>query len=377
MLRKLLKSFAGDVSWRRMPWPLPLLALALTLIGAAFIWSSHSEALALKHCIFALIGIVVFALAAIFDYRRLSGVTFLLYLLGILTLAGLWSPLGVTRNYARRWYDVGFFLVQPSEPMKLLLALALADYFRSQRRWQRLRDLVYPITITGAGMFLIVIEPDFGTALMLAPVFFGVAFLGGVRMRNLVLLVVLGVALLCAAWFTPGVMRPYQKARLISFINPEANPESSAAYNAEQAMLAVCAGGVKGQGWGRGVLNRLGRVPERHTDFIFPVIAEEWGLVRTGGMMLLQTFLIFYLGLLTLRNREPFGRLVAGGVLSLFGFQTFLHIAIGLGFAPITGLTLPLASYGGSSLLTTYAGFGLVASTRMHRDIVFSDATTG
>ncbi len=372
-----LQVLTGRIRWRRMPWLLPLGAVMLTALGAAFIWSSHSQGHAIKHLVFAGLGCAVFGMVALVDYRHFAGITLPLYLLGLLALAGLWTPLGVTVNNARRWYDLGLFNVQPSEPMKLLLVLALADYFRFPQHTERLRHLAVPLVLTGVAMALTIVQPDFGAALMLVPAFCGVAFLGGVRWRNFALLTLVGCVLLAAAWFTPGVLRPYQKQRVASFINPAANPESSASYNAEQAMLAISAGGMHGQGWGRGVLNRLGRVPERHTDFIFPVIAEEWGFARTAPLVLAYVVLAACMAWVAWRTEDPFGRLVVGGVLSVFTAQAFLHMAVSLRLAPITGLTLPLVSYGGSSLLTTYAAFGLVASVAMHRSPLFRGRLAG
>jgi len=372
-----MRAVRGSIRWRRMPWPLPLGALMLTVLGAAFIWSSHSQAFAVKHLAFGGLGCIMFCVVAVVDYRHAAGITLPLYILGLLALVGLWTPLGLTVNNARRWYELGLFRVQPSEPMKLLLALALADYFRFPEHTKRLRDLGVPLAMSGAAMALIIIQPDFGTAVMLVPVFCGVAFLGGVPWRNMGLLAVVGCALLAAAWFTPGVLKQYQRDRVISFLNPAANPESSASYNAEQAMLAISAGGMKGQGWGRGVLNRLGRVPERHTDFIFPVIAEEWGFARTAPVVVIYVILVASMVWVMWRTEDPFGALVVGGVLSVFAVQALLHVAISLRLAPITGLTLPLVSYGGSSLLTTYAAFGLVASVAMHRRRLFRGGAGG
>ncbi len=371
-MRQLIRSYTGRVEWRSMPWPLLLGALGLTGVGAAFIWSSESARLGAMHAASGGAGAVVFLLVGLFDYRRLSGLTFLLYLAGLVVLLGVWSPLGVTVNNARRWYDLGLFRLQPSEPVKVLLVLTLADYFRFHRRWGRLRALVPPILMTAAPMLLIAMQPDAGTALVLVPVFAGLAFLGGVRIRNLVVLAVAGAALLGLAWFTPGVLKSYQKMRIIGFVRPGAVPGSDAAYNAEQATLAITDGGVSGTGWGKGHLNRLRRLPERHTDFIFPVIAEEWGFVRTAPLVLLYLLMVGYMGVLAARTGEPFGRLIIGGILMLFGFQSFLNVAIAVRLAPITGLTLPLVSWGRSSLLTTYAAFGLVASVRTHPTVLLT-----
>jgi len=361
-----------------MPWFLPVAALGFCAVGAAFIWSSASFGLARKHAVFAAAGCVAFLGVSLFDYRRLAGATLPLYLLGLVALLGVWTPLGHEANNARRWYNLGFFLVQPSELMKFILVIALADYFRWQRRLDRLRDLAFPLVATGLPMVLIARQPDLGSAMLFMPVFFGMAFLAGARLRNLAIIVLAGCVLFAGAWFTPvGGLKPYQKERILAFLMPGRTDdaperETPAAYNSRQAMRAIMSGGFEGRGWGRGVLNRLRRVPERHTDFIFPVIAEEWGFVRTALFICGYLLLTVILALLAAREKDPFGRLIIGGVMVLFAFQSLLHMAISLRLAPITGLTLPLVSYGGSSLVSTFAGLGLVASVRMHEpDDVF------
>jgi rod shape determining protein RodA len=359
-----------------MPWHLLLCALALAGIGAAFIYSSHSRWYAQKHLIFAAVGCVAFLALSLFDYRHLTSVAIPLYAAGLLSLAGLFL-LGTEINYARRWYDLRLFAVQPSEPMKYILAIALADYFRFRDRLDRLRDLLPPLVLTGLPMMLIVLQPDLGTAMLLLPLFFGVAFLAGVPVRNLAILVAVGVASLLVAWVTPGLLQDYQRDRVMSFIDPAGYGETDAAYNAEQVVMAVSGGGLTGQGWGQGVLTRLHRIPEQYADFIFAVVAEEWGFARTAplvGLFLVTMGLLAYVARTT---REPFGRLLVGGVLILLAVQSILHMAISLRLAPITGLTLPLVSYGGSSLVTTFAGLGLVASVRTHRSVVFAEDEPG
>jgi rod shape determining protein RodA len=363
---KLARLLIGRVQIRGTPWCLLLGAVILTCVGAAFVRSSHSMALAGRHVVFGAAGSVVFLLLAFMDYRHLSVLAVPLYALGLMALAGL--PLfGHTVNYARRWYDLGFFMAQPSEPMKYILVIVLADYWRFPGRMDRLRDLPAPLVLTILPMALIAQQPDVGTALLFPPVFAAMAFVGGVRLRNLLLLAGVGGVLLLGAWFTPGVLKDYQKQRIIGFIDPAQNRESPAAYNAEQAMTGIEAGGLTGRGWGRGVLNQLGRIPERHTDFIFPVISEEWGFVRTAPLVCLYLLVVVLLAQTTKSAWEPFGRLLVAGVATVFGFQALLNMAISLRLAPITGLTLPLVSYGGSSLISTYAGLGLAASTYLHK----------
>jgi len=371
-----VQTASGRTFLRDMPWHLLLGATVLSVIGAAFIRSSHSALFAQKHLIFAAAGCVVFLALAFLDYRHLASVAPLLYGAGLAALAALFV-LGVTINYARSWFDVGFFSVQPSEPMKYVLVVVLADYFRLRRRVDRLRDLVPPLVLTGVPVGLIMLQPDFGTALVVLPIFFVMAFLAGVPVRNLVTVVLIGCGLFAAAWCTPGVLKDYQKSRLITFIDPASNPESPAAYNAEQATMAISAGGLAGEGWGQGVLTRLGRIPEQYADFIFAVIAEEWGFVRTAPLVCFYLLLAVLLAGVARATADPFGRLLVGGVLAVFALQSFLHMAISLRMAPITGLTLPLLSYGGSSLVSTFAGFGLVASVRMHRSVEFAGGLVG
>ncbi len=274
-------------------------------------------------------------------------------------------------------------MAQPSELVKLILVVTLADYLRFQRRIDRLRDLLLPLGLTAVPMLLVAKEPDLGTSLVFMPVFFAMAFLAGAKVRNLVLIVLAGCLLGAAGWFTPvGGMKDYQKQRVLAFLDPAASRtrgqvETPAAYNSRQAMNAIMSGGLEGQGWGKGMLNRLKRVPERHTDFIFPVIAEEWGFLRTAGFIAFYLLLVAVLAVLAALERDPFGRLIIGGVMVLFAFQGLLHMAISLRLTPITGLTLPLVSYGGSSLVSTFAGFGLVASVRMHEPDDLFLAPTG
>jgi rod shape determining protein RodA len=250
--------------------------------------------------------------------------------------------------------------------MKYVLVIALAHYFSFRDRLDRFRDALPALALTGLPMLLIMKEPDFGTSLVLVPVFGIMAFLAGIRVRHLAVIALAGCLLMAFAWFTPGILHDYQRGRVIAFIDPSSDPDSVAAYNAEQATMAIRSGGLRGQGWGRGVLNRLGRVPERYADFIFPVIAEEWGFWRTALLMAGYWVFACMIALVALNARDPMGRLLASGVLTLFVIQSLLHMAISLRLAPITGLTLPLVSYGGSSLMSTFAGLGLVASVATH-----------
>lgn len=366
---KIIRVAVGEFELRRMPWVLLTCAVLLALIGALFITSARSPELAGKHLRFCALGVAAFFCAALFNFRHLAAAAIPLYVAGLCALAPL-LLIGRQVNLARRWYDLGIVKVQPSEPMKYILVIVLASYFCYRKKQDTLRALLPPLLLTLLPMGLVVVQPDLGTAMLFLPVFFAIAFLAGAPLRHLAVIALAGVVLLVAAWFTPGAIKQYQQDRLLTFIMPGHNPHSAAAYNAQQATIAISAGGLNGQGWGQGRLNRLGRLPERHTDFIFAVIAEEWGLWRTAVVLMLYLVLIAALAGISRKSRDPFGRLLAGGVLAIFAVQAVLHMAISLRLAPITGLTLPLVSYGGSSLTSTFAGLGLAASVALRRNFL-------
>jgi len=347
--RAVLGMLMGRFQLRRMPWHIPILALVLAGIGSAFILSAKSADLAVRHLVFAGMGFAAFLVLSLVDYRLLRDWAVLLYGAGLLALAGL-PLLGTERNNARRWYDLGLFLLQPSEPMKLLLVVALASYFQLRKDLNRFSDLLVPLMATLVPAALIATQPDLGTAVLLVPTFLVIAFLAGVPMRNLAVIVLAGCVLATALWFVPGAYKDYQKERVLSLVRPDLVKGSDAAEHARQVLQTIRAGGLTGEGWGRGVLNRREMLSERHTDFIFAVIAEEWGFFGTAGLILLYMGLVAAVGLATLLTRDPFGRLLAGGVTSLFAIQCLLNMAIAVRLAPITGMTLPLVSYGDRAL---------------------------
>ena len=374
-----LRLVFGGFNPKRMPWALLVAAVTLSLVGALFITSAESSSYGWRHVRFLAVGVPVFLFAAAFDYRHLASLSTVLYVAGMILL-GLLPFAGVARHSAVRWFKMGPHQLQPSEAMKYVVVIALATYFCYRARLDRLRDLAVPLALVLAPMALVMQQPDLGTSLLFLPAFFTIAFFAGVPLRNLLMVVAGALVLAAIAWFTPGVMKDYQKERVRAFLGLETiSSESStaaraASYNAEQATVAISGGGLLGQGWGRGRSNLLRRVPESHTDFIFPIIAEEWGLARTGALIAVYLLIALVLGQIAWQSRDKFGALVAGGVLTVFAFQSLLHIAISLRLAPITGLTLPLVSYGGSSLVSTLGGLGLAASVGARRPRSRADA---
>jgi rod shape determining protein RodA len=359
------------VDYRQVPRVMLGAALALSAVGVLFIASAHSWDLAARQGVYLGVALVGLAVASRIDLDFLAANAFYLYAAGLVTLL-LLPVLGVRVNNAVRWYDLGLVRVQPSEFVKLAMVLLLAEHFRFLREAPGLRALLAPLAFTICPMILIVLQPDLGTALLFLPLFFGMAFLGGARVRHLAVIAGVLAALAVVAWATPGVVKGYQRQRVLAWIYPDRYLRSAAGYNSRQAVLAITAGGLTGQGWGEGVLNQLRRIPERHTDFIFAVVAEEWGFLRTAAVIAGYLILLAGVFVVAWRAREGFGRLVAGGVLCLVGTQALLHIGISLRLAPITGLTLPLMSYGGSSLVMMFVTLGLVVNVAIHKPIVFA-----
>ena len=359
------------VDRKKIPWPLILSALLLSLIGVYFIRSAHSLGLAAKQGQFLLLAVFAMVFVSFLDLQWLASYSFYFYALGLLSLVML-PIFGVRINNAVRWYDLVKFRVQPSEFVKLALVLMLAEYFRFNKELHKPGQMMMPFAMTVAPMMFIVRQPDLGTSLLFLPVFFGMAFIAGARVKHLVLILTCLVLLAVSVWFIPGLLKPYQRQRVEAYLHPDRYVRSPAGYNSRQAVIAITTGGLRGRGWGQGVLNRLRRIPERHTDFIFPVIAEEWGFIRTVGLILLYGILLLSIYHVASSARDPYGRLVASGVMVLLATQGCLHMAISLRLAPITGLTLPLISYGGSSLLSTFLALGLVVNVAMNKPIIFA-----
>lgn len=357
------------VDYKHFPKVLFVTNLLLAVIGIYFVTSAISFSLAKRQALYLIAGLVVMAVAARLDLQLLAGYSFYFYCLGLLSLL-LLPVLGIRINNAVRWYDLRVFRVQPSEFVKLALVLVLAEHLRYNRNLHRLHELAVLLALTIIPMMLIVIEPDLGTSLLFLPLFFGMAFLAGARARHLGIIFLVLAALGVAGWFTPGVLKEYQKKRILAFLDSEKYSQTAAGYNGRQAVLAITAGGMDGSGWGKGALNK--RIPERHTDFIFPVIAEEWGFVRTTAFILLYLTMLTCICLVAMRARDPFGRLLVTGIFILLSTQACLHIAISLRLAPITGLTLPLISYGGSSLVATLTALGLVINVATNKPFVFA-----
>jgi rod shape determining protein RodA len=356
---------------RNVDWALLALALLLNGIGAAMIYSATKGAdgtqstYLSKEVIFVLLSVGVLAACSLVAYHRLLHWAPVAY---ILTLGALVAVLvvGSSRKGAQAWFAFGPLQLQPSEPAKVALIVALSAYLAANRERLNAARIFVALAIAALPMALILLQPDLGTVLVFAAVTLGLLTVAGVRLRYLVALAVLG-AVGVGLVLNSNMLETYQKDRLTVFITGGQKDAQGAAYNVEQSKLAIGLGGLSGRGYGRGPQTQNNFVPEQQTDFIFTAVGEELGFV--GGAAVLVLFLL--LSLRTLRAahlaRDDFGTLLCVGVLIMIVFQTFQNVGMSMGIMPITGIPLPFVSYGGSSLLTTYAGIGLVLNVRMHR----------
>jgi rod shape determining protein RodA len=310
------------------------------------------------------VGLVLMAVVMMVDYHAIADHAELLYVLTIGVLVYL-LLFGSLRAGTNRWLEFGSRTLQPGEVAKLVIVLMLAKYYSRVRRNQLSNNEVF-ITgaLAGVPVLLVALQPDLGTAATLLVVYSAMALLAGVRRKLIVLAAVVFALAVPLGW--NFVLKDYQKERIYAFLNPDRDPQG-AGYQSIQSTIAVGSGGVTGAGWLKGSQSQLQFLPAPHTDFVFAVVAEEFGFMGVTTVMLLY-LLIMLRGLDTARRaRDRIGIYLVVGVLSMFFFQTLYNVAMVAGLVPIKGFPLPLISYGGSSMLTTMMGFGLVLNVRMRR----------
>jgi rod shape determining protein RodA len=309
-------------------------------------------------------GLVLMVVAISVDYRKLGRYAYALYAAAVLAL--LLVPLiGVSGGGARRWLSLGPFGLQPSEFMKVALAIVLAQLLHrvaGERRLPLLR-LIGPAILVAIPAALILKQPDLGSAIALAMGAFTVLIVAGLPVRLLVIAAVVTGPLLPYAWHH---LKPYQQRRLTSFVDPQSDPLGSG-YHVLQSQIAIGSGQVHGKGYLRGTQNKLNFLPEQHTDFIFSVYAEEWGFAGAVVLLLLYLALILRGAYIASRARDNLGALLAAGLTGTIFWQVVINIAMTSGVVPVVGITLPFLSYGGSSMLALLTSIGLMMNVSMRR----------
>lgn len=335
-------------------WPITLTASSLLAIGILVIYSSSKD-LAIGQGIFALTGLLLFFAISQFDYRFLKNTIFPLYLI-IIALLILVLVLGYETRGSLRWIPLGFFNIQPSEFAKPVLILLLANFWsKNNPNWLNITKSFLWMMIPG---LLVYRQPDLGTFLTILVIWAGMLFAARISFRKIVVLLVALSLIIPVAWFG---LHDYQKQRITSFLSPGSDPLGTG-YNIIQSTIAVGSGEVFGRGLGHGTQSRLQFLPEFRTDFIFASIAEELGFLGCVVILLIYLFLLGYMLKLANRSADAFGYLIIFGVVSMLFFQIIVNVGMNMGVFPITGITLPLISYGGSSLIATLISLGIVAS---------------
>lgn len=311
-----------------------------------------------KQSLFVTLGLAGMFFIAFSDYRHIAKYSTALYFITLLILIGV-LLFGTTVRGTAGWISFGFFQVQPVEIAKVTLVIFLASFISQKKselsEWAR---VIASLILSSILIFLVLKQPDLGSSLVLAAIWGGMILASGLRAKHLIVLCVLGGALASGSWF---VLEDYQKNRINTFIHPELDPRGSG-YNVLQAIVAVGSGGLTGKGVGHGSQSQLNFLPEKHTDFIFAVIAEELGLIGVFLIITLYLVLLYRLKRIGEIASDNFGYLLAVGIFMMFFVQITINLGMNIGLLPVTGLPAPLLSYGGSSLLATLFATGLLLS---------------
>ena len=361
--------------WRRIDVVLLGSTLAIALAGLLMVLSATRSGygqegytgFAVRQAVWIVAGLGVMATCAIVDYRKLQPLLPWAFAGAIALLLFVISPLGSESKGTQAWFQIGGFQLQPSEFAKVVLIAVLAAFCARQRNGLTSRHVAFACALAGIPVLLILLQPDLGTVLVFCVVTFMVLLVAGAPAKSLATIV--GLAVVATALIIQlGVLKQYQLDRLGAFLDPASNTQK-AAYNLNQSKIAIGSGGIDGKGLFLGTQTNLRYVPEQHTDFIFTVVGEELGLL--GGATLLTLFALLMWRIWTTARDAPdrFGTYLCAGVLAMFVFQIFENVGMTMGIMPITGIPLPLVSYGGSAMLACFAALGLVLNVRYRSDL--------
>lgn len=360
--RRLLQNF----DWIILLWVVLIAIMCLmNLYSAIYPDTPPGTPIYIKQLYFFIMGMgLVMAIISV-DYRIFMSLNYPLY--GLIILLLLYALiLGKTQAGTQRWISLGFFNLQPSEPTKLMLVITLASYYsrKDTGKGFTLKELGVPIALTGVPFLLILKQPDLGTALMLGFIFVSMTLFVKLKWQTLSILLTVCASFVPIAW--KFILKPYQRQRIETFLNPESDPLKTG-YHILQSKIAVGSGLTFGKGYLEGTQGHLDFLPERHTDFAFSIWAEEFGFFGSLIFLFIYFSLILWGLISAVSSRDKFGTLLCIGVVSLIFWQAFINLAMVMGLLPVVGMPLPLFSYGGSSLLTTMAGIGILISVRMRR----------
>ncbi len=354
-------------------WFLIVLISLIAGVGFAMLYSAANgniDPWASRQMLRFAAGLGLMLLIALIDVRVWLRHAYLIYATALLLLIAV-EVMGVAGMGARRWINLGLFQLQPSEVMKIALVLALARFYHGLHPEEigRIRWLVVPAGLILVPVALVMRQPDLGTAILLVLTATAIMLLAGVRLWKFA--AAFGASLLAIPLAWRFMLHSYQKDRVLTYLNPERDP-LGAGYHIMQSKIALGSGGLFGKGFMQGTQSHLAFLPERQTDFIFTMLAEEFGLVGCLGLLSLYVLVIAYGYAIALRSRNQFGRLLATGVITTFFIYVFINMAMVMDLIPVVGVPLPLVSYGGTSMISLLIGFGLILSVYVHRDINIS-----
>jgi rod shape determining protein RodA len=350
-------------------WGLLVAALLLAAAGLVTVHSASTE-MAMdylpRQALWVGLGLLAFVVVFSLDYRAIMDFSGVLYGLGLAALVAV-LLFGEVRGGARSWLGIGSLGGQPSEFMKPVTALLLARFLGgSGGRHLGVKEIAGATAIAAAPMLLVALEPDLGGAVTFLPVLAGALLVAGVRVRALVGLGTLALVLGLGLFFF-GI-KDYQRQRILTFFSPESDP-LGAGYQAHQSKIAVGSGQLRGRGYLQGTQSQLRFLPERHTDFVFAVLAEEWGFLGVAGVLALYGLFLANGGRVAVRARDRSGILLVVGLLSAFAFNVLYNTAMVVGLVPITGIPLPFLSYGGSFTLVNFLSTGLILGVDLRRHV--------
>lgn len=356
--------------------PIIFLVTSVAVIYS-LVFGTADSSLAFKQGIIALIGLIIMSVVCFADYRFLKSTSWVFYLIGIILLIFV-NFFGKVAGGAQNWLTLGFFQLQPSEVIKMILIFSLASLFSSHVGKLRWKDIIWSLIILLPILALILKEPDFGSALVIVFIYIVMLFVAKPSKAKMALFLgifslLIGILLLSALNISPfkGLLHQYQRERFITFFDPGSDPYGSG-YNVRQAQISVGSGGLFGKGLGRGSQSQLQFLPEPHTDFIFAGISESFGFVGATVCLLLYFYLISRILSIAHLAQDNFGMFICLGTAAMLLFQVIINIGMNLGLAPVTGITLPLLSYGGTSVVVSLFMIGLVQSVFIrHKKISF------
>ncbi len=366
MDRRLIENFDWSIIWVLMG----IICVGLLSIYSALynqIQAHPTHNLFIRQLVWLCAGFTLMFCSLLGDYQQLKRVSLWLYLLALFLLIAV-LLIGKDVNGSKRWLELGGFQFQPSEFMKITIVIYLASYFSSQEAspYPNLKKLAPPLLFILIPVLVILAQPDLGTAITIMAISATIIFFVGIRWQYIISGVLLIVPLIYPVW--EHVLKPYQKRRILILLRPDLDP-LGAGYHIRQSKIAIGSGMLWGKGFLNGTQNKLHFLPEKHTDFIFSVWAEEWGFVGCFVLLTLFALLILLCLRVARRSKDRYGSLLVVGMTALVLWQVLINIGMVIGLLPVVGITLPFVSYGGSSLIALCLAIGLIENVSMRRYI--------